>query len=356
MRYYMRAAKRALAAVTLKAARCVGQLGAILKSRAVAACMIGILALAVYSGYITQVNSYFVMDDGVASVYQTYETDALLALREAGVVLSPADEVDAPAHPVVGSYAEITIKRAITATIIMEGRTTTITTKSAGTVRSLLDKAGYLPEPNDIVEPSLDTPAADKMVITVTRQSVVTEQVTVEIPYTTIRNENPNLNEGTEVVTQSGVPGTRLYSYEVTYQGGEELDRRLVVEAVVEDPVPEIIEVGTAATVVTKSGEVLRYSKRLECSATAYTTEGYRNKINAIGNVARVGTIAVDPKVIPLRSKVYVTSADGTWDYGVALCEDTGGSIKGNIVDLFFDTRSECFQFGRRKCVVYILE
>ena len=53
---------------------------------------------------------------------------------------------------------------------------------------------------------------------------------------------------------------------------------------------------------------------------------------------------------------MYIVSSDGTITYGVATAEDCGGSIKGNRVDLFFDTYSECINFGVRSCTVYILD
>ena len=68
-----------------------------------------------------------------------------------------------------------------------------------------------------------------------------------------------------------------------------------------------------------------------------------------------MGTIAVDPTVIPLRTQVYVTSRDGSWVYGRAIAEDTGKGIKGNIIDLFFDTYVECITFGIRNGYLYIL-
>lgn len=356
MRYALRAKKRALAAFLRSVGRRARNVGGILRGRAVAAFLIGCVALLIYSSYITSVNSFFVVDDGVVTVHNTYTSDALLALQEAGISVSPHDFVSLPDSPVVGGFAEITIKRGLSATIFMDGRETEITSSTAGTVRALLNKGGYQPQPRDVIEPPLDTVAEDGMSITVTRCNVAMVQEIEPLDFPVIRNPNRNLNDGTEVVTQEGVPGEKIYSYEITYENGAEVSRRLVLEAVTVNPLPQIVECGTAKTVTTASGQVLRYTKRLECSATAYTTEGYTNKINAIGNVARVGTIAVDPKVIPLRSKVYVTSANGKWDYGVAICEDTGGAIKGNIVDLFFDTLAECYSFGRRKCVVYVLE
>jgi 3D (Asp-Asp-Asp) domain-containing protein len=76
-----------------------------------------------------------------------------------------------------------------------------------------------------------------------------------------------------------------------------------------------------------------------------------------MGNQLGYGIVAVDPSVIPLGSKVYVTSADGSWTYGVASAEDTGGAIKGNKIDLCYSgSSSDVNGFGRRSCVVYILE
>ena len=74
------------------------------------------------------------------------------------------------------------------------------------------------------------------------------------------------------------------------------------------------------------------------------------------GTVARVGAIAVDPSVIPLGTRMYIVTDDGRYIYGFCTAEDIGGSIKGNKVDLYFDTIAECWQFGVRACTVYILE
>lgn len=59
--------------------------------------------------------------------------------------------------------------------------------------------------------------------------------------------------------------------------------------------------------------------------------------------------IAVDPKVIPLGSRVYVEG------YGEALAGDTGGAIKGDIIDVFIPKREEALKWGRRTVKVIIL-
>jgi 3D (Asp-Asp-Asp) domain-containing protein len=99
---------------------------------------------------------------------------------------------------------------------------------------------------------------------------------------------------------------------------------------------------------ITVGGETFTYTRRLSVESTAYTWTGNKT---ATGAWPTVGTIAVDPKVIPLGSRVYV---DG---YGFAIAADTGGAIKGNIVDVYFDTRDDCIKWGRKRGIaVYILE
>jgi 3D (Asp-Asp-Asp) domain-containing protein len=105
---------------------------------------------------------------------------------------------------------------------------------------------------------------------------------------------------------------------------------------------------------------ILNRSSKIESvfnvSCTAYTTELTDDKITATGTVAKVGTVAVDPKLIPYGTKMYIEAEDGSWVYGYAVAEDCGGGIKGNKIDLFFDTYDECIKFGVRKAVVYIVE
>ncbi len=354
MRIIWRRLYRLLATLAGHIQRTGFQLGRRLRSRAVATALAGVIAALSFSGYVTGLNAYIVHDGNTVSLHTTYTSDAREALLEAGITLSNADIVSLPNAPVDGS-AEITIKRGISAVIRMDGRIARATCYG-GTVSTLLSDMGYSLSPQDLVSPAPETPITDGIAITVTRVTTQREDVVEEIAFDIIQNSNPNLNYGTEVVTQEGVPGEKTYTYETRFEDGVQVSRELVLEAVTVEPVAKVVEQGTIKTVKTSDNQVLQYSRKLECTATAYTTEHTSDKINALGKIARVGTIAVDPKVIPMRSRVYVTSANGTWIYGLAVCEDTGGSIKGNKVDLFFDTVAECFQFGRRKCIVYVLD
>ena len=78
--------------------------------------------------------------------------------------------------------------------------------------------------------------------------------------------------------------------------------------------------------------------------------------ITALGTDLRPGVVAVDPNVIPLRTELYVVAADDWPSYGLAIAEDTGGAIKGNIIDLFYESSETVRQYGRRDVIVYVLE
>ena len=97
-----------------------------------------------------------------------------------------------------------------------------------------------------------------------------------------------------------------------------------------------------------------------EVQATAYTVSipecGKDDGITASGTKVKEGrTIAVDRKLIPLGTKVYVEFPDCPSRNGFYIAEDVGGAIKGKIIDVYIDSYSEAIQFGRRKATIYVL-
>ncbi|PFN80552.1 enterotoxin [Bacillus sp. AFS076308] len=87
--------------------------------------------------------------------------------------------------------------------------------------------------------------------------------------------------------------------------------------------------------------------------ATAYTPLESSSGMTAAGyNIRKnpnMKLIAVDPKVIPLGTKVWVEG------YGEAIAGDTGGAIKGNKIDVLFPTVKQALQWGRKNVKVRIL-
>lgn len=120
---------------------------------------------------------------------------------------------------------------------------------------------------------------------------------------------------------------------------------------------PTDVSVDTTGKHITlPDGTTHTYANVLTVKATAYHRLEEGGLITATGTTTQYGTIAVDPSVIPLGSRVFVVAEDGTsWSYGPGLAEDTGGLIKGNRIDLFFLTGTEATNFGVRTAKIYIL-
>lgn len=105
-----------------------------------------------------------------------------------------------------------------------------------------------------------------------------------------------------------------------------------------------------STTETTTSDNTLDYLDSFSMESTAYT--GGSLTATGIAPVRAedgLSTIAVDPSVIPLGSLVYIP------DYGFAIAADTGGSINGNIVDLYLNSHDECINWGRRNISLYLI-
>ncbi len=154
-----------------------------------------------------------------------------------------------------------------------------------------------------------------------------------EIKFETEYKDDPETEAGTETVVQEGETGKKITTTKITYYNGEEFDRD-IVNIKTEDPKNKIISRGTKIvwkTLQTPDGEI-KYWKKMRVYATHYDSRCPGcNDWTAIGMKAGKGVIAVDPSVIKMRSQVYVPG------YGKAVAGDTGGAIKGNIIDLGFD-------------------
>jgi 3D (Asp-Asp-Asp) domain-containing protein len=292
------------------------------------------------------------MYDGELILHKTFENDVLSALHEAGISIQSTDMVDSVAS--AGRISEIFIRKTSYVTVVADGKRYRLSTMG-DSVASMLGRAGVSLGVNDQVTPDMGMPTSDGMVITVMRQNKEMRRELAAIPYETLRMPKKSLNAGEERVVQAGVAGERELLYQAYYQDGQPVGEYFVRDGVVRDPVTEIIEYGTGG-IVNVGGVDRKFLRAIDVEATAYSTEGRVGKRTATGTIARVGAIAVDPRVIPLGTKMYIEGANGKWIYGMAVAEDTGTAIKGNIIDLYFNTFAECWAFGRRKAVVYILE
>ena len=281
------------------------------------------------------------------------------ALDEMGISVDSNDYVEMPEEPVSG-ITKIIIQRRKAVSVNIGSSSMVLYATDEKDLSELLLKNNIELSENDIISVLETTPITEGMSVDITRVSYSTAEEVKDVPFKKTRRANASLAVGTERTVQKGVNGKTKFVYNIRTENGSVKSKELVSETVISNPVNQIVEYGTkkvvkSGTVTTFSGSTLKYKNVLDVTATAYTTERTSDKITATGKVARVGLVAVDPKVIPLGTKMYIVSADGkSWSYGTAVAADTG--VKGNKVDLFFDTYNECISFGRRKAKVYILE
>ena len=104
------------------------------------------------------------------------------------------------------------------------------------------------------------------------------------------------------------------------------------------------------APVALLAGRRGRTLRVMRVSATAHSVEGE----TASGTLARPGTVAADPRVLPLGSRIRVSGAGGY--SGVYTVTDTGRSIKGREIDLYMPSNAEAKKFGRQTVKVTVLQ
>lgn len=289
--------------------------------------------------------------NGKTKTVFTYEKTVGDFLKKEGIVLKNKDlvspsldkEIDKDMKIVISSPKSYHIK---------DGDKTLIAEASGYTVADVLDNLDIKLNKLDRVSLSLDEIAKEGMEIKIDRVVVENLENKIEIPFETESRENKDMFEGEKKVITKGEVGQKIESLKNTYVNGLLETTEVLKSEITKDPVKEVVEVGTKKGTVAPNG---KNAKRvIVMQATAYDpTAGSKT---AMGTRARVGAVAVDPKVIPLGSKLYIESMDGFASYGYATAEDTGGAIKGNRIDLFYNSNAEANRFGRRNVKVYVLD
>ena len=321
------------------------------KHRIPTTALCGVLILSMLMSVITvSINEVTVLEDGIEiDRFHAILTDEEALLKKADLTLGDGDEITVSED---GEQVTLSIARAFPINIEADGESVTVML-AGGTVADALEKANLTCGEADRLNHEATAPLTREMTITLDR--VTTGQVveTEAIDFETKKIETNDLYVGQTEVQQEGVKGEKKLTYNVTYVNGKESGRELISEEVTKEPVEKIVRVGIKIKSSFKktSSTPSTYKKVIAMEATAYSEGGY----TASGLPAKVGVGAVDPKVIPLGTKVYVETADGKYIYGTAIAADTGGAIKGNKIDLCVHTRAEAYKFGRRTVNVYIL-
>ena len=268
-----------------------------------------------------------------------------------------------------GKSGENAMLTAGTLVTVRRGGETITATAQAETVEQFLTRMDIIPGPLEMVGIEL---MEGSVALTISDHLTVYERVTEQAEHGTVYRSTPDLPKGQERVARKGVDGQHTAIYEQTWVSGQ-LVTSQYVEEITSTSVDEIVEQGTAVTSVDAddkvvnvttnadgsgyltfaSGGTMKFSKAVQVTATAYTA-GYDgvDYTTATGTFVHKGVAAVDKRVFPLGSNLYVMAKG--MEYGLTKAEDTG--MKGQKIDLYLESYQQCIQFGRRSATVYLLE
>lgn len=194
----------------------------------------------------------------------------------------------------------------------------------------------------------------------------VTDTVEEVIPHTVDTVYTSLIGNGKTKLVREGTNGFRIATYSHKIVDGEIIESEMVAANITQNPVPEKVLVGQKGAPISPldfdyefdaDGAPVGYTSVLtNCKATGYSARA--GALTASGRKAVVGTCAVNPKVIPYGTKLYIASADGSFVYGYCIAADTGTSmLNGTIdVDLFYETYEESCLNSLRTVNIYILD
>lgn len=304
-----------------------------------------------------------VTDRGNVRYLFTLRRDAQSILSQCGVKIYSADRYDFSGFQ--GNYATIKILRAFDVSVSADGRTQVVHI-ARGTVNDALKLADVSLGSDDLISKPVNTKLSDGMQVRVQRVTYQTFVQNKVIPCP-IDNETTTLLErGDTQLMESGKNGVFSVTMKFKYIDGKVADQQILNQQVTRQPVSGRRLVGTALStpvshiepagfVLSSQGTPQHYSKMMEGLATAYSAKNGSGTSTGLG--AGVGRVAVDPGIIPYGSRLYIVGSDGSFVYGYAVAADTGGftAKKKVLVDLFFNTQSECSSFGVQNVKIYVL-
>lgn len=264
------------------------------------------------------------------------------------------------------------VKHAIPVFLNADGAVEQVYTTES-TVAGVLKQQELALGEQDKVMPSLDSAVVADEEIRVVRVETIVEEVEETIPFETVTQNDDSLLKGKEQIVQAGKDALLLKRFEKVLEDGVIVSEKLIAEEIADPGQQQIVAIGTKNPVtvlsassptvqqVTRDGISFGVKKVLSnVTLTAYdagpnstgkTEEHPWYGMTYTGTEVTEGrTIAVDPNVIPLGWWVYIEGI------GLRRAEDTGSAIKGNIIDIYFESEEHALKFGRKSgYTVYII-
>ncbi len=204
--------------------------------------------------------------------------------------------------------------------------------------------------------------------VTVT-EKIITEQI--EIPYETITKDvSASGTETKDQVIQAGVNGLKEIKYKVKYQDNVEIERTMISEEIIREPIEKIVQISTKIT--SRSGSRANYSTEalpasvagIEPTVVSMNTSAYcacvrccgkSNGITSSGAKATEWYTVAAGSGYPIGTVIYIPALADKPNGGWFVVQDRGGAISNNRIDVYMGSHQAAINFGRRnlECYVY---
>lgn len=297
--------------------------------------------------------------DGLTESIETRAATADDLLAERNLALSPDDALSVDAASPLTDGETVVYRAAVLVTVTIDGQSRVVHTPAAS-VAALLADQGVAYDRHDRVSPAPATPLAEGASVAVNHVDSWTETVRKKIAAKVVKRFAFTLPPGKSALVDPGAPGVAETAYAVTRTPDRRAVRKTaLVSRILRAPRARIVAEGVGEYAALSHlaergirGTLNLASAALSMVATAYTAgcAGCGGGMTASGRPAGHGVVAVDPRVIPLGTRLYIPG------YGRAVAGDTGGAIRGHRIDLGFDSSAAAYQFGRRAVTVYLIK
>ncbi|WP_281890878.1 3D domain-containing protein [Paenibacillus sp. YYML68] len=320
----------------------------------------------------TAIKRVSVVVDGQELMFQTRQGELQRILDEQGITVSEHDRLSHSLDAAIQSGDRITITRTTPVQLTADGETRTIYTAGTTVEEALADLNVTLGE-HDKVMPAKDAELTANAAVQVVRVTKELGEVEEKVAFDIVKKNEPKLLKGKEQVVQEGQEGIVIKQLEKVYEDGVLVSEQVVEEKVQQESKQRIVAVGTKNPVVALSSsspnvdEVMKNGINFGYKQVIknFTLTGYSAGPASTGKdvnhpqygvtssgakVTEGRTIAVDPKVIPIGWWVYIEGL------GFRRAEDTGSAVKGNKIDVYFDSHNYASRFGTKSgYTVYII-
>jgi uncharacterized protein YabE (DUF348 family) len=300
--------------------------------------------------------TFTITADSSSNTYTSFAGTVREALSDGNITLGIHDTVTPGLDEKIHEGEKIIVERAKNISIEVDGEILFLTV-SDSTLQEVLTNQEIILDGDDKISLNPSTEISDNLNVKIVRVYTKVTSSTLPVEYSQEVQKRSSLPNTRRYVSRGGVQGERTVMTRVTYEDGVEISSEVISDQVTREPVSEIVVQGSYPVMpVAADGSIMAYSSVSTCRATAYwaiygvgttyTASGRR----AVRNPDGYSTIAVDPKVYPYGTKLFIEG------YGFAIAADCGTGIKGNRIDVYFNTYKEACNWGAKYVKVYVLE